>query len=332
MNKRYVYFIVFALLYSSVTFAGTHCTGHFVNPITDICWRCLLPLSIGGAKVTGGIAPDTKNPRLPIEFCQMKLGYRVGLNIGYWEPFALADITPTPFCLVNLGGVQVPIGHFGRGGRAAPMRAGHQAFYYVHWYKYPVIYWLQLVMSIGCQQTGEFDIAYLSELDPAWNNDELNFIFNPEAVLFANPVTQMACAADSLAANAHLPLDALFWCAGSQGSLYPMSGTVMDERSPLQTSLLLTERAAFKLHRLGAIPESSPDAGTGKDGPICTEHYSAFLPKSRYRYQLVNPTAAAKACYPFGHTTATWEGGHVSPSDSGDSGYLIWRKRNCTFL
>ncbi|WP_234000704.1 TraU family protein, partial [Erythrobacter sp. HI0019] len=24
------------------------CTGSFVNPITDICWSCLFPISIGG--------------------------------------------------------------------------------------------------------------------------------------------------------------------------------------------------------------------------------------------------------------------------------------------
>jgi conjugal transfer pilus assembly protein TraU len=24
------------------------CTGSFVNPITDICWSCLFPISVGG--------------------------------------------------------------------------------------------------------------------------------------------------------------------------------------------------------------------------------------------------------------------------------------------
>jgi len=27
------------------------CTGHFVNPITDVCWGCLFPLSIGALKI-----------------------------------------------------------------------------------------------------------------------------------------------------------------------------------------------------------------------------------------------------------------------------------------
>ena len=27
------------------------CTGSFVNPITDICWSCLFPISIGGLDI-----------------------------------------------------------------------------------------------------------------------------------------------------------------------------------------------------------------------------------------------------------------------------------------
>ena len=32
--------------------AGTAtCTGKFPNPITDICWSCILPISIGSAPI-----------------------------------------------------------------------------------------------------------------------------------------------------------------------------------------------------------------------------------------------------------------------------------------
>ena len=27
------------------------CTGRFPNPITDVCWSCILPISIGGATI-----------------------------------------------------------------------------------------------------------------------------------------------------------------------------------------------------------------------------------------------------------------------------------------
>ena len=58
------------------------------------------------------------------------------------------------------------------------------AFFHVHWYKYPLITWLNLITSSGCRQSGDFDIAYLSELDPTWNDSEMSFVLNPEAALF----------------------------------------------------------------------------------------------------------------------------------------------------
>ena len=48
---------------------------------------------------------------------------------------------------------------------------------------------------------GSFDLAYLTEVDPLWNDDELTLILNPDAVLFANPVAIAACAADCVAAR-----------------------------------------------------------------------------------------------------------------------------------
>ncbi len=40
------------------------CSGRFVNPMTDICWSCLFPISIGPVKVSSGGREDTKNPSL----------------------------------------------------------------------------------------------------------------------------------------------------------------------------------------------------------------------------------------------------------------------------
>jgi conjugal transfer pilus assembly protein TraU len=308
------------------------CAGHFVNPITDICWDCLFPISIGNIKVASGGAPDTENPSWPIEICRMPVGYRIGLNIGYWEPVALTDITPTPYCMVNLGGFTINIGHSGQGGKQHRNPADSGAFYYAHWYKYPLIFWLQILMSAACMQTGEFDIGYLTELDPMWNDDEWSFVINPEAVLFGNQITQTACAVDAAKSQAALPMDKLFWCAGTQGGMYPLDGTVFDEKGPIQSAVLLSERMAFKLHREGLLWDSVGDSGSMIDGPICKTYLAPIMPKSRYRYQMTNTVSAADKCYQFGHDVVTWEGGHDFPSQGNNFGFLIWQKRNCTFL
>lgn len=312
--------------------AFADCKGHFVNPITDVCWECLMPISIGNVPVVSGGAADTKNPASPIEVCKMPVGYRVGLNIGFWEPFALADVTPTPYCLVNLGGIKMSITHVGVGGKKEHTPESSSSFYYVHWYKYPLVYWLQLITSTACMQTGEFDIGYLTELDPTWDDSQLAYILNPEAVLFSSKVAQAACAADAVAANTHLPLDKLFWCAGTQGGMYPLDGHVLVEKSPIQAALLLSERLDYKMHREGMVWDSIGDSGHVIDGPICHQYLTPILPKSRYRYQMTNTVAAANGCYPFGHAAATWEAGHNYPSEGNQFGFLIWKKRNCTFL
>ena len=316
--------VLSVLLVGSVVANASHCTGHFVNPIKDVCWKCLFPLSIGNTNIVGSHLPDTKNASSPVGTCSG----RIGLNIGFWEPHAIVDVTDTPYCLVNLGGHQVNLGFKqSRGGRQLVGHGEVSAFYHVHWYKYPLLNWLEIITSIGCLQTGDFDIAYLTELDPQWSDSEMSFVINPEAVLFGNPIAQASCAADSVSSTLRSrPMDSLFWCAGSQGSHYPLTGHVNAPVSPVQTALLLAERLNFKLHREGLILDSSPE----KDA-ICTEHYSPTIPKSRYRYEMVNQVADGRHCYPTGASTLTWEGGKIKPHTPDQYGFLVWRKRNCTF-
>src|SRR3990167_9230789 len=163
-------FIVLLLLISSAE--ASICKGHFVNPLSDICWDCLFPLTIGHAELVKSHYPDTKNPSNPICICSTKLGQRLGLTLGFWEPFALVDVTRKPYCMVNLG-VQMHIKNQGLGGSQMTSEDGRGAFYYVHWYKYPVIYWLQILTSLGCMEQDNFDVVFLSELDPTWNDSEL---------------------------------------------------------------------------------------------------------------------------------------------------------------
>jgi conjugal transfer pilus assembly protein TraU len=320
--------VAVVFLCSCIASAKT-CTGHFVNPITDVCWRCLFPLSIGNTKIVGSSLPDTDNASSPIGVCPAELGVRVGLNIGFWEPFALVDVTDTPYCLVNLGGTKLNLGlKQSRGGRHVVGNGQHRAFFHVHWYKYPLINWLNLITSVGCLQKGDFDIAYLTELDPTWQDSEMSFVLSPESVLFGNPIAASACSADALSSTlTNKPVDKLFWCAGAQGTHYPISGHVNASVSPVQTALLLTERMNYKMHREYLVSDSSP-----RTGEICHEHHYPAIPKSRYRYEMVNQVPDGRHCYPSGHSTLSWEAGKIKTQMPDQYGFLVWRKRNCTFL
>ncbi|WP_414057635.1 conjugal transfer pilus assembly protein TraU, partial [Pantoea dispersa] len=227
--------------------------GRWVNPISDVCWKCLFPMTLGSIQLASGAHPDTPNPASPIQLCPYGIFYRLGLAIGFWEPLAMTDVTREPGVMVNMGGFKIDLGRTGtgRGGQSDAPTPG--SFYHVHWYKYPLIFWLNIITSEGCMQTGDMDIAYLSEVDPLWNDSTLAMILNPEVALFSNLLAQGACAADSIASTAGMPLDPLFWCAGAQGSMYPFTGYTSNEFSPLEASLLVSERMAFKLHREGLV-------------------------------------------------------------------------------
>lgn len=307
------------------------CQGRFVNPITDVCWSCIFPITIGGVRVSPN-GEDTPNVRSIICQCPMPVPpyIRYGVPISFWEPVRLVDVTREPYCLVAMGGIQIAQQNVkGHGavdsGRTTRTRA---SFYQVHWYMYPLLYWLELLTDFACMQKGGPDLGYMSELDPFWDDDETSFILNPEAILFANPIAQAACAADCVAASAGFPLDPLFWCAGCQGSMYPFVGTVTAHVGGVQASLLLVERMIAKLHREGLLWGSAGNQG------LCNRFPMPIIQKSQYKTQMVYPipSTASRQCHPLGRSEQIWASGKEFPYQGEDFAYLIWRKRSCCLL
>ena len=85
------------------------CTGRFPNPITDICWSCILPISIGSATIANFDGQeDIPNPSSPV--CTCGVNPTIGLSIGFWEPARHVEVVRKPFCLVSLGGVDLDPG------------------------------------------------------------------------------------------------------------------------------------------------------------------------------------------------------------------------------
>ena len=303
------------------------CHGHQINPLTDICWRCLFPITIGSTTVAKGDLPDTDNPNNPICSCQYGYYRFYGYSEGFWEPIGLVDVTRTPYCQVNFGGQQ-KTGNVQQSEGSVDTQSPDQngSFYYVHYYPFPVLRWIGAGWLLGgaCEIEGDASMPYFSELDPTWHDSELTNLAFPETAMFSNPVSavaaNIACGADALAANTGLASDALFWCMGSQGLTYPLNGHVAEQVSVAQASTLLAERAVFKLHRFGLIQDTSPHE-------LCYPTPMPIMPKSRYRYQMVYPSV--DSCHPFGRSTMLWSTGKINPMEGDDTGYVIWRKKNC---
>jgi conjugal transfer pilus assembly protein TraU len=308
------------------------CVGKFVNPITDICWSCIFPISIGNITVYSGGREDVSNPSNPVCICPRQIGGSMvpmpGITAGFWEPVRLVDVTRTPYCMVGLGGFSFgnAIKKHGAVASKNSDEALKHSFYHVHWYIYPVVYWLELLTDFACLEKGSVDLAYISELDPTWNNDELNFILNPEALLFGNMVAEASCAADCLMANVGFSSDKMFWCAGCQGGLYQFTGHIESHIGGVESSTRIIEKLIARLHRVGLAWETSGARA------LCRKQVAPLVKKSQYKLQMTYPIPNASgpmACNPFGRTTAAWGGGREFPSNGEDFGYLIWRKRNC---
>ena len=109
--------ILIISIFLPVSSMANTCQGRFVNPMTDICWSCLLPISIGGFNIGKGSSPkkrDTKNPSSPLCLCTKGNIPIPGISVGFWEPARLIDVTRTPLCMTNLGGLQLGGGNLSK--------------------------------------------------------------------------------------------------------------------------------------------------------------------------------------------------------------------------
>ena len=322
----------FAALVFSASVANAICNARFLNPITEVCWDCIFPISVGGLSMNLGTSrPDTRNPGFPLCVCPAFPIPRVGLAIGIWEPARLVDVSNETGCFSNLG-FDVDFGLFSRGKTSAIASDGSDkgSKWHVHYYYYPLISMLGTTIDALCLETTAFDLAWMSELDPLWMDAELSLLLNPEALLFANPIAQGACAADcAVASSGNLPLDSLFWCDGCSGALYPVTGDANNHIGGVQATSVVSAKLLSRMHRmLLARNTSSPTA-------LCSPQLAPIIPKSQYRRQITRPfpaTSGRYACAPIGASTQFYDRYKEIPYIGESFGYLFWRKRNCCAL
>lgn len=322
LNILLLIVLFFTLSTNSVS---AKCVGRFVNPITDICWKCIFPLRIMGVAVASGRPDPDTSPGFPICKCMKGVIPEIGIPVSFWEPARLVDVTRTPYCMVGLGGLSLmSSGATGQGSVEINTDDGtSERFYQAHWYIYPVFYLLEVLADFVCGESRDFDLGYLTELDPFWADDEKSGILNPEGILFGNPIAQAACAADGVAATVNLPFDKLFWCAGALGSIYPFAGTVTETYGGVQASSLIAIRFMAKLHRELLMREHAGEAA------MCKPHIQPLIQKSHYRLQMTYPVPQTNDCKTLGHTDITWNMGREFPYEGEDFGYLVFRKRDC---
>ncbi|MBY0379657.1 MAG: TraU family protein, partial [Burkholderiales bacterium] len=304
MKKIFIIFMV--IFYINAKADDGKCSGTFVNPIIDVCWACMFPIYISPLPIKWGYLGQkgdivTEKPSikaalaksvapmvLPLGICgcpNPTTLYRIGMLMSFYEPYRSVDVTKDPFCMVGLGGINLAEGLSdllpspGYGDEVHGMQT-RSSFYQIHWYLDPILEMLE-ILDIGCTMgvNASIDVMFMSEVDPAWSDDDTSFIFSPEVVLFTGLPATLACATDCIAASlpyiappvqfadnvlytsqeanptntgSYLnPSRSLYWCGGCQGSLFPLNGNNIDNEHEVQTTVLTSYKANMLMHRMG---------------------------------------------------------------------------------
>lgn len=199
-----------------------------------------------------------------------------------------------------------------------------KTFMHYHYYAFPILLMMELfVANCGNDHYVDLDIMFLSEVDPTWTNDELAFFTNPEAAAVANPAAVVACMADAVSATAQRPIKEMFWCAGSWGTIYPLSGNLQGGYGVIQDSSLATVKTLAALHRRGmALKTMGQEA-------MCGGTIHPTLPKTQYKFSLFHPIAETKSAHLMGESLLRWGWNKTVPGIGKDPVYTIWRWNDC---
>lgn len=306
---------------------------NMMKAIAALCYECMFPIRI--ASIPVAVGPMWNEPALtgsfqPLCICPMPppIFFRIGIPVSFFEPSRIVEIVSDAYCFPTLG-IDMASNFTGGvlGGTEATGDHGQSnTFFQAHWYTFPLYTWLEIMIDVLCVEMTSFDIAYITEIDPMWQNDSLSAWMSPEAVLFGNPIAQLACAADSVAATiSRYSLDPLFWCKGTWGNAYPLAGNTIGKNF-VEDSASVAATFIYKLHREMLL--------WNQFGPgilLCFKWPSPIWFKNAYRLQLISPVPHFLAVV-IGQSGIEWTPAKNIPFIGDNFSYIVFKKKECCVL
>lgn len=332
------------------------------NVFTQVCWDCFID-SINLMGMSSGNAPAGAANVGPFCLCTDNLGVPVaGIPKAHWQPSRINEVVTTPWCSPSLGGIKLQDTLTGLGYNNT-QEENPSAFYQYHYFAYPLMTMLNMLVMPSCGDGYvDFDLLYLSEVDPLWNDDLMSLMLNPEAIIFGNPAAIAWCITDCVMTTANTQQEEFYGCAGCDGLLYPLTGNVIPQPDPVAGSSLITQRVLASLHRKGLAKKT-----IGEEA-MCKPEYFPTIPRSQYRFSMLYPVPEAstepvvatppaggltstdqtsagssggaqehfqECCHPMGMSTSRWctpVGGRTRPGKDNAYVYLIWNYRDCCII
>lgn len=332
-----VLMIVMSVPGTSMSICSTN-AGAIMESITSICWECVFPMKIAGFDIIPG---NSDNDFLDMDseavcVCVDEDCYPcftgIGATLSYWAQNRVSETVSDPWCFPYYGidmssmsdGTLMGTSSVSAGNRGAKT-SGH-GFAQAHWWKNEV--WTEIIADIAgdmCDKGGEDsddgnDIGWFTELDPMWNDDLLQAVIEPEALLFANPIAQLACIPQAISAAIGWDMPLLFWCIGG-GSAYPMTGAI-NNPDYVEANERVAARSIYKMNRLLLLCDTAIDACDCRSLPIWWE--------SHYRIQAAKPVQDY-TCQTLGRTGVLWAYSKNPPMMTDNFVWLLYRKATCCF-
>ncbi|MDI3258410.1 MAG: TraU family protein [Sinobacteraceae bacterium] len=305
--------------------------GKWFNPVTDPDWsNDFWPIVIAGVS-TGQDQPPTVYEPTICECPSRLFGEPLpGIGITYWEGKFIYEVTRKPGVLMTMGGQNILGSTYAKqtggakgitAGAGSPSGTRSQ----VHAYNYPVMEVVGDMFDDMCMNDNDgFNLDALTEIDPTWQNDTWALITSPETSLFADAILHLACAVEALVSAFTYPLDPVFWCSGSWGSVYPFSGNTNAHNGNQQGNASLLSKFIARQFRFGMMYM------TAGPGAQCSPTMSPIWLKSQFRVDPIFPQAKRGPSIYIGQTEVRW--GYFPPANypqHESSAYLVWNAKQC---
>jgi len=288
--------------------------------IGKIDYSAMFPLRIAGATIVPGRIRDSgSHVSSPICICTDPFP-RIGIPVSFFEPSRIIEVVSDAWCFPTFGfgfGTKLGGGTYGDG------QDRQKTFYQSHYLIFPIYALLEILTDFVCLQNTGADYAWVSEVDPLWNSDTLSALTTPEALLFGNPVSNLACVADAASSTLFEPMDPLFWCKGTWGNAYPLTGWT-NTKNMVEDSASVAASMIYRLHRDLVLWGSWGQAG------LCGYYPAPIWRKSAYRLQLVSPVPSYATT--IGTSGLIWTPGHNPPFKGDNFGFVLFKKRDCCVL
>jgi len=268
------------------------------------------------------------------KICSCEIGnsglQKAGFEVSFYEPIGLIDVTATPWDYPSIG-IKLDRSLGRKQGIARTDSNNLKSFKYTHFIIYPIFSVLNMITDFVCfEKLSLLSFGFMSEVNPAWNNDSIASFLNPQSLLFA--LATPSCIVDCAASTASSPINSLFFCAGCWEPLSTNTGWT-DGAQPITEAGTLATRLLDIMSKTYALTKTSNatfHSGTSSNislkNSMCNETYFPLVLKTQYQLQLAYPiTWDTKR---IGAMRVGWADYKLGKDTSEDLAFWVWRKRD----